>query len=216
MITITQAVSEALEKSPFLADALGEDVANVSKVARKIKKQVEGRLYEKVSLSSIVMAIHRKRAALRKPLYGSRFLEQLGNITVRSNLVEYLVSNAVDLSRLHLELSKKAKKYDAQFFTVSRGLRETMIVVSGELEKDADHLLVSERGVLKLQNLAAITFRLPEASLAVPGVYYSVLKALAMEGINFVEIVSVGTELSILFESSVVDHAFSVLKRLTA
>ena len=64
--------------------------------------------------------------------------------------------------------------------------------------------------------LSAITIILPKEAVFVPGVYYSVLKALAWEGINFVEVVSSYTELTIILQNSNVDRAFSVLKNLSS
>ena len=67
-----------------------------------------------------------------------------------------------------------------------------------------------------MTGLSAITMRLPEESLSVPGVYYPILKALASEGISFEEVMSVRTEFGILIRDVHVDRAFSVLKRLTS
>jgi aspartokinase len=47
-----------------------------------------------------------------------------------------------------------------------------------------------------------------------PGVYYPILKALAWAGINFIEIISVSSELTIIFRDKDVDRAFSVIKGL--
>ena len=66
-----------------------------------------------------------------------------------------------------------------------------------------------------MKDLSAITLILPKEAVFVPGVYYSVLKALAWEGINFVEVVSSYTELTIILQNSNVDRAFSVLKNLS-
>jgi hypothetical protein len=57
---------------------------------------------------------------------------------------------------------------------------------------------------------------LPESSLNAPGLYYPVLKALAHEGLSFVEVMSVHTEFSIIFQDSDIDRAFSIVKRLTS
>ncbi len=151
-----------------------------------------------------------------QPQYGSRFLRELGNITVRSHLVEYLFLNSLDLPKIEQTILKKREKHEGLFLNISRGMRETIVVVSKALEKEIGLILAKEKGLRKIEALSSITLRLPEASLAVPGVYYPILKALAMEGINFMEILSVGTELTILFEDNVVDKAFSVLKRLTS
>jgi hypothetical protein len=101
------------------------------------------------------------------------------------------------------------------FLHISYGLHESIVVVSSELVPETETILAHEAGLQKISQLSSITLRLPVESLSVPGVYYPVLKALAWEGINFLEILSSSTELTILFDSKDVDHAFAVLKRIT-
>jgi hypothetical protein len=91
-----------------------------------------------------------------------------------------------------------------------------MIIVDREYADGVAKALKKQRSVKKIEGLSAITMRLPESALNVPGVYYPILKALAMEGISFVEVMSVRIEFSIIFEDKDVDRAFSVLKRITS
>ena len=54
-----------------------------------------------------------------------------------------------------------------------------------------------------------------EEALEIAGVYYSILKSLAFEGINFMEVVSSFTELTIFLRSEDTEKAFGVLKKLS-
>jgi hypothetical protein len=94
-------------------------------------------------------------------------------------------------------------------------LHESVVVVNKEFEKEFLKLFKKEKPK-RIDDLSVITLRLPEASLAVPGVYYPILKTLAAEGISFIEIMSVNTELSIVFSDTDVDKAFAALKRVTS
>lgn len=216
MITISRAVREILHRSPFLTDTMVEGVANNAKIARKIKKEVEARLYEEVSVGAIVMALRRFESEFKRPQYGHRFLRSLGNISVQSHLVEFVFRNSPDLPKIEQMILKRAQNHQDLFLNISRGIRETIVVVSKGFEEEVGMILTHEKGLIRVEPLSAITLRLSEESLGVPGVYYPILKALAMEGVNFVEILSVNTELTILFEDRVIDEAFSILKRLTS
>jgi len=88
--------------------------------------------------------------------------------------------------------------------------------VSKEFEDEVRSALKGQKLVSRLDNLSAITMRLPESSLSVPGMYYPILKVIAAEGISFVEVMSVRTEFSIIFDDKDVDRAFSAIKRITA
>ena len=216
MRTVSQVVEEILQRSPFLTEAMHEGVANNAQIARRIKPDVEKRLMEEVSEGAIAMALHRLSKDIKRPLFGERFLKHMSDITVRSNLVEFSCAASAELPELLQLLSKAAGKRKDTFFNYSRGLYESVIIVSSQFETEVDAALKGQRDVEKVSNLSAITLRLPPDSLNVPGVYHPILKALAMEGISFVEVISVRTELSIIFEEKDVERAFAVIKRLTS
>ena len=215
MRTISQVVEEVIRRSPFFAETLAEGIANNAEIARRIKPDVEKRLLEKVSESAIAMALHRMSTQIQKPHLGEKMLKQMNDITVRSNLVEIIFdnSNAPELLDALLTASKKRKD---TFVNFSRGLHESLLIINREFERELADVLKKQKKLRRKENLSAITMRLPEASLNVPGVYYPILKAIAHEGISFVEVTSVDTEFSIIFEDKDVDRAFSALKRITS
>jgi len=216
MRTISQAVEEIIQRSPFLMEAIGEGIANNAEVARKIKPDVEKRLYEEVSEGAIAMALHRMRKDMQRPQYGAGFLKKMSDITVRSNLIEFSFPNSPDILLALEEVSKQAHRRKDAFFNLSRGVREVLLIVNAELASEVASALKHIRDIQRVNRLSAISMRLPEESLSVPGVYYPVLKALAMEGISLVEVISVRTEFSIIFEDKDVDRAFSVIKKITS
>jgi len=59
MRTVSQVVEQIIHRSPFIAEAMAEGLANNAQVARRIKPEVEKTLFEEVSEGSIAMALHR-------------------------------------------------------------------------------------------------------------------------------------------------------------
>jgi N-glycosylase/DNA lyase len=110
MRTVSQAVEEIIQRSPFLAEAIAEGIANNAQIARRIKPAVEKRLYEKVSEASIVMALHRMSKDLQRAPFAMRFLKHLSGITVRSNLVAFIAPNTDVLSDALEIISRNALK----------------------------------------------------------------------------------------------------------
>jgi hypothetical protein len=216
MRTISQVVEQVMAKSPFYAEAIAEGIASNAKIARAIKTDVEKILYEKVSEEAIGMALHRMGKSLKRPIFGVRFLKKLSGIMVRSNLVELVCGNSSELAELVEEVSRHARHRRNAFINFSRGMHESLLILDAETEHELHGHLKRMKHVRRVGELSAITLRLPEESLAVPGLYYPILKALAIEGISFVEVMSVRTELTILFKDKDVDRAFSVLKRITS
>ena len=213
MRTISSAVEEVLGRSPFLLEALSEGIANNAEIARKIRPEIEKRLYEKVSIAAVAMAVHRLGKDLKRPRYGS--LKSLSVITVRAHLVEFTFPNSAALPEMLEHISKLAAHRRDAFFNFSRGIHESLLIIDTELADEAEIVLKKVRGTKRIDGLSAIAMRLPEESLNVPGVYYPVLKVLALEGISFVEVMSVRTEFSIIFYDRDIDRAFSVIKHIT-
>lgn len=216
MRTVSQVVEEILDRSPFLAETIAEGVANNAQIARKIKKEVEGHLLEEVSEASIGMALHRLSKKSRHLPFGTRFLKQMHDIAVRSNLVGYVFSNTDNFSVLAENALAAIRNRRDGFLNFSRGLHESLLIINKDIEKEIITDLKQKKYIRRMENISAITMRLPESSLSIPGVYYPVLKALALEGISFVEVMSVNTELSVLFEDKDIERAFSIIKKLTS
>lgn len=216
MRTISQVVEEVIGRSPFLAEALGDGIANTAEVARRIQPDVEKRLLEEVSESSIVMALHRMSKNRGIPPFGLKFLKHIRNITVRSGLVELVFESSLNSLPALQSLSRVVKNKKDSFVNFSRGIHESLCIVNKEFEQTVLDALAKEGRVRRTEGLSVITMQLPEESLTVPGLYYPILKALAFEGISFVEIMSVDTEFSIVFRDEDIDRAFSVIKRLTS
>ncbi len=215
MRTVSQAVEEHIMRSPYLSDVVADGIANNAEIARKIQPQIEKRLLESVSIGSISMALHRLSKNLQKSSYGADMIKKISGITVRSNLVQFIIPNETDFSELEM-LSKISQRREDIFFNFSRGLHESILIVSKELEDDASMLFAKKENIKKISGLSTITMKLPENSLDVPGLYYPLLKAIAQEGISLVEVMSVRTEFSILFEDRDIERAFSVIKRVTS
>ncbi len=67
--------------------------------------------------------------------------------------------------------------------------------------------------VARLHNLSAIVIRLSRSTVGTPGVYYAILKRLAWQNLNVVDVVSTYTEFTIIVANEQVDQAFAALRR---
>ena len=100
------------------------------------------------------------------------------------------------------------------FYTSSRGVNETNIVVSNTINHLVDKHFIGEKLIQKLENLASITVKLPKENITVPGIYYFIFQRLAWEGIIINEVISTSNEFTILVSEDEVDIAFKVIKDL--
>src|SRR3989338_1058005 len=160
MITISQAVEDIINRSPFLTEVLYEDMANITGVARQLRPQVEKKLLIKVSEEAIAMALHRIKKKLKPPTSGIEVLKDTKNITICSNLIEFVISNSSDIIDIHREILKITQNKKDTFFNISVGLTEATIIVSSELEHELEQILKNQKNVMKINNLSSITMKL--------------------------------------------------------
>lgn len=213
MTSIKDALEEIIQGYPFIEEGLSRGIINYSAYAREIKPQIEKRLYKSVKEGAIVMALKRISEQLSKKR--SKISDvNLTDLTVRSNLSEYTFLNSETLPKRTSELFSQISNEKDILCALSEGIRETTFIVNSGLTNDIEKIFDKETLVAKFHHLSSITIRLPKEVVYIPGVYYQVLKRLAWENINVIEVLSTYTELTIIFEEKNVDKAFSALKNL--
>jgi hypothetical protein len=213
MRTITEQTKLIIKDSSYLEEGLALGIINLSALARRIKPQIEAQSLKKTSLGAVVMALQRTGKGLKKKSEQRKIILP-NDLTVRSNLGELTYQNSNNFRQVHPKILKLAENKKDVFFNVTQGVFETSIIASLPLLEDIKQLLKNEKLLIGLSNLSSITLRFPNESLYVPGVYYFILKNLAWEGVNVVEVISIHCELSIIVDQSKMDKAFSVIKNL--
>ena len=141
-------------------------------------------------------------------------LRKLGDITVRSSLTDYCfrLSESLLLSQAKF-LNEIQDKKDI-FYTSSRGVGESNIVVSSNLAPLIEEVFKNEICIDKIENLSAITVKLPTDTVKIPGIYYFIFQRLSWEGVNINEVISTSNEFTILMDEDSVNVAFEVIKNL--
>ncbi len=213
MITVSGAVSQIVKDKPFIEEALSQGLINLSALARLILPEVKRLTYKDVKEGAVLMALKRQPKTIKSASRVKSVLGKSGNLIVRSNLSEFTVSN-VDFSvEKHHKIIEEIEKTRKYFLTVTQGSFETTVIVASELIEIVETILGRDRIIFKLDGLSSIAINLPGKTVLTPGAYYSILKILAWEGINIVEVVSTFSEFIIILEEKEVSRAFTLLKK---
>ncbi len=212
-MNIAQAVDELISASPFLEEALADELINVSSLARKLQPDIEKRLHKKVQPGAIVMAINRRPSGLSFRISKEirEFMRKLGDVIVRSDLRDYTFENSAGLIACNRQLMDEIEGEKEIFCTISQGVFETTLVVSNLLELRIKEIYRKEKLIAQKSRLSSITIRLPESNTEVSGIYYFLLKNLAWSGINVCEVISTSNEVTFVVEEKDVHRAFSRL-----
>ena len=142
-----------------------------------------------------------------------KIIKDIGDITVRSSLVDYNFKVSDTLLSNQAKLLSKVDNND-DFYTSSRGVNECNIVVSGNLISLVEDVLKDEVLLSKQTNLSSISIKLPAENVSIPGVYYFVFQRLSWEGINIYEVISTSNEFTIVVDDQYVNDAFKIIKNL--
>lgn len=215
MKTISSVVEHYIKSKPFLQTALAQGIINLTSLSRNIKPEIEAQLGKEVRNGAVVMALKRLSADLefRATHKILKVLKDIGEITVRSSLTDYTFMISETILNKQAMLLREIDNKDV-FYTSSRGVNETNIVVSNTMNAIVEDIFRAERMLQKVENLSSISVKLPAENVEVPGIYYFIFQRLAWEGIVLNEVISTTNEFTIIVSEDQIDKAFSVIKDL--
>jgi len=216
MKTISSVVENYIKSKPFLQSALAQGIINLTSLSRNIKGEIETELGKDVRNGAIVMALKRLSAELefRATHRILKVLKNIGEITVRSSLTDYTFLVSDTILNKQAQLLQEINNNKDVFYTSSRGVNETNIVISNSLNETVESLFKDEKMTQKEGDLSSISVKLPEDNVRIPGIYYFIFQRLAWEGIIINEVISTTNEFTIIVAEDQIDKAFKVMKDL--
>ena len=216
MKSLSKLIEDSIDSSPFLKENLSEGLINTSALARRLQPRLESELGKKLKVSTIVMAISRlpidkdESIAIRI----TDTINAIGDVVVRSSLIKYNFKNYSGLSKNQSSFIEMTEDFNDSFYTVSRGINETTLIINSQLKDILEANLNSNYLLSKTENLSAITLKLPKNNTEIEGIYYFILKKLAWKSISLEEVISTTNEFTVVVKSNLISKAFQVLANL--
>ena len=216
MGSISKVTEDIINRSPFLREAMTENLINISALARKIRPEVEKATGKEIKEGAIVMAIKRMTPGVyhRLDLKIKNVIGGIGDFLVRSDLIDFTFENSETLRDCQRQLIQFVSNDKDSFFTLCKGITETTYILNAKYEEEVKRIFISERIKGHNINLSSITVKLPETNVETYGVYYYIMKHLAWEGINIEQVVSTANEFTGIVNSDDIDNAFKILMQL--
>ena len=216
MKTISSVVENYIKNRPFLSTALSEGIINLTSLSRRIKPEIELVLKKQIRSGAIVMALKRISNSLEfvsthKIL---KVLKNIGDITVRSNLIDYSFKVSDSLLSCQAKFLSEIDNPQLIFYTSSRGVTESNIIISNEMKEKMEAYFEKEILIKKTDNLSSISIKLPVENVSIPGIYYFIFQKMSWEGINIIEVISTSNEFTIVLDDKNVNDAFKIIKNL--
>jgi hypothetical protein len=216
MSTISKITEEIINRSPFLREAMTENLINISALARKISPEVEKTSGKEIKEGAIVMAIKRMTPGVyhKLDIKIKNVIGGIGDFLVRSDLIDFTYENSESLREAQNKLIQHIGEDKDSFFTLCKGISETTYIMNSKYNEIAEDCFKHERLKSHHKNLSSITVKLPETNTETYGVYYYIMKHLAWEGINIEQVVSTANEFTAIVDSNDIDYAFKIMMQL--
>ncbi|MDG2491758.1 MAG: aspartate kinase [Flavobacteriaceae bacterium] len=216
MKTIASVVENYIKTKPFLSTALSQGIINLTSLSRQIQPEIEASLKKEARSGAIVMAL--KRISDNMEFLSThkivKVLKGIGDITVRSSLIDYSFKISDTLLSAQASFLSEVNDNKEAFYTSSRGVSESNIVVSSNMSHLVDTFFCKELMLEKSEDLSSVTIKLPTENVDIPGIYYFIFQRLSWEGVNIRQVISTSNEFTILVDEESVNIAFKVIKDL--
>lgn len=216
MKTISSLVEQYIKSKPHLLYSLSHGIINLTSLARIMTPEIENELGKTIKQGAVVMSLKRLTEELdfRINYKLQKILSNIGEITVRSSLTDFAFKVSDTLLNNQAKLMAELNDKKDVFYTSSRGVQESNIVISSSYAYLVENYFKNEKLNYRLEDLSSITVKLPEENVNVSGVYYFIFQRLAWEGVVIHEVISTTTEFTVIINDKQIDIAFKVIKDL--
>ena len=221
MVSVAEITRELVKSKPFLEDALIRGIINYNALAEELLPQVKERYGPgPVKLATVSMALRRLGDEL-----GSEHIAEIekklsefasSDMVIKYDLFEITVEipSARDLGQTLSMLYQIIPVTPKSFLSITQGTSETTVITQSHYRKEVNDLFSNFNITSRIDNLAALSLRIPETSAESPGLFYYITKTLAMDGINIVELISTFSEMQLILEEDDVAEASKAIRRL--
>jgi hypothetical protein len=211
MITIATTVEAILGADEVALAAARQGWLNLSSYARAIQPQVCARLLKDVQEASIVTALSRLVAEL--PVGIEVPTDTIQGLTVHPNLEGMTYERSAHASLLIRDLYSQVNVDDKTFLTATQGVNEITVVAEAPVAQVFREKLQTLHKIYDRTNLVGVTVKFKVGYLEVPNLIFALVRRLAYEQINIIEIVSTATELTFIIEKADLAAALTQLQK---
>lgn len=214
MVTISHLVKKYVDEHPFIAEGIVKGIISNPGLAEQLKEPFEKELKKKVKESAIVMALRRYSEEIEHKQGKKSFKKVSSQISMKSGLLVIGLEKSKELFHKLNRIYSKIDYSKGEVFNVSHGNNEVSIIAESSMYEKIKMFLDEEDYLKKEENLVSVTILFSEQYFNTPGMIFAVVRQLAWNNINIVELVSANQELSILVKKEYSARALKVLQEI--
>lgn len=211
MIPLSTVVRAIITENPLLEFGICHRLFNLTQLSEYLRPMVEVRAKKKVSRTALLMAISRMQKTLKK-ISPAREKYAIKHLVVHTNLATLTYPKTAETHRAIQRFYADAEKKNA-YMSISEGTREITLILDMNL-RERLRTSIPVKPVYQHDNLSALCINFDESYVQEPGFVYVLLQHLMLQNVNFIEMNSTFTELSLFIEEHQIQMAFDTLYRL--
>lgn len=212
MVTVSHVAQKLVRDRVFVLEAMSRGIVSFGSLAEQLKPDIEKELGKKVKHHAIVMALRRYAETLKEK--GKVAFDYTSEIILKTDICDIAVRRSPTL------LDKLKQLYDIVDFETGdilnavHGRYEVSIVTNERYRERALKFLKGENILNVETGLVSLTLTFSKDFLYTPGVIFNIVRNLAWDNINILEIVSTNTELTFILNKEDAVRGYEVLERV--
>lgn len=211
MKKVSDAVKSIVFDSAFLRFGFQYQLLNLTQLAKFIQPLVEARVKKEVTASAIVMSLSRLGKEMDWSDEDETGFFRIHNLVIHTELTILTLFKTPENHKEVNGLYRKIQKKEG-IITVTEGLTEITVIFEAKHEEFAQTLLQGPPKRVD-KDVGSLTVKFDDRYLDTPGFLYSVLRQVALQGINIVELSSTATEFILYLAEKDIQLAFDTLYR---
>ena len=214
MVTVQQLVKNELYKKPILLDMFQQNLLNVSAVAETFYPTITKQLGKEVKLTAVSMAIRRVAENFsQRDIFTWEFPSDL-EISTRSHIYELAIKRDSKIHHLVAKIREQLPRKIGTFLSVVDANYETVLISNQCNKHIIKKILKGKEVTSERDNLGYLTITFESYVKNIPGVYYQITRALALNNIPIQSFHTIGAEVIIHFHSEDLVHGYTIVKKL--
>jgi len=211
MVTISQAVRDVLERKVFYREAISRGIVSYNSLAKNLKKDLEAQTGKPAKHTAIVMALRRQSEDLKKLDKKPSFHYSIS--TIKTDIFYVVVEHSPDLLNKLYRFCSIIDFKRGGILNIIQGNFELAFITNNKYKDDVLDFLQDEKILETIDNLASLSLCYSKEFLRTPGTMYDILRFVAWENINIVDIILTRTELSLLIDKKDLMTCYETLSR---
>lgn len=212
MVTVSHIVQKLVNERVFIQEAMRKGIISYGSLAKQLKPEIEEELDKEVKNHAIVMALRRYSEKL-KEIHKTPSFDYSSEIILKTDICDISVLRSPTLFNRLKKLYDIVNFESGDFINIIHGRWEVGIMTNERYREKTLNFLKEEKVLNVERNLVALTLTFSQNYFYTPGVIFNIVRNLAWENINILEMVSSNPELTLILAKKDAVRGYNAIEK---